>query len=301
MSLFTFPTGNCDLARTVVDGGIVQSRFWFGAAFVGTVLLALSTVGSIQAAESAVGLKPATKDLRELTTDRPDATESPFTVDVGHVQLEMDLVAHSRDREGGDEIRATSVGVVNIRYGVSPRMELGVFVPSWTRQTERSGGGGWSARSGFGDLVARAKFNAWGNDGGPSACGVIVDITLPTADAGLGQDKAQGAVILPLSFDLGGGWGFGAMTGVEFRRDAGASGYRAVVISTATVSREITEKLGAFVELTSEAGDGSHVATCNTGLTFQVDSNLQLDGGVNVGISRFAADAEVFVGLSQRF
>ena len=33
--------------------------------------------------------------LRELTTDRPDKTESPYTVDAGHVQIEADLVNYS--------------------------------------------------------------------------------------------------------------------------------------------------------------------------------------------------------------
>ena len=29
--------------------------------------------------------------LRDLSPDRPDATESPYTVDAGHYQLEMDF------------------------------------------------------------------------------------------------------------------------------------------------------------------------------------------------------------------
>src|SRR5580765_1671256 len=41
---------------------------------------------------------PTPPDLiREFNTDRPDKTESPYTVDAGHVQLEMDLVNYSYD------------------------------------------------------------------------------------------------------------------------------------------------------------------------------------------------------------
>src|SRR5262249_15614520 len=42
------------------------------------------------------------KLLREMTTDRPDITESPFTVDAGHLQFETTLVGYTRsapDRE----------------------------------------------------------------------------------------------------------------------------------------------------------------------------------------------------------
>ena len=43
------------------------------------------------AAENKHGYNPTNPvpadRLREMTTDRPDSTESPFTVDPGHVQL----------------------------------------------------------------------------------------------------------------------------------------------------------------------------------------------------------------------
>src|SRR4051794_22151930 len=48
--------------------------------------------------------------LRELATDRPDATESPFTVDAGHVQIELDLVNYTRNRLDG--VRTTEWGVM---------------------------------------------------------------------------------------------------------------------------------------------------------------------------------------------
>src|SRR5437667_8996812 len=37
--------------------------------------------------------------MREFNTDRPDKTESPYTVDAGHMQLEMDLANYSYDRQ----------------------------------------------------------------------------------------------------------------------------------------------------------------------------------------------------------
>src|SRR5688572_8466426 len=67
--------------------------------------------------------------LRDLTTDRPDITESPFTVDAGHVQFESTLVGFSRsprDSSGavGD---ATEVGTTNIRIGLTNNTEAGVI------------------------------------------------------------------------------------------------------------------------------------------------------------------------------
>ena len=252
-------------------------------------------------AETAGGQVTEPTQLRDMSTDRPDATESPFTVDVGHVQLEMDVVSHARDREKGIETEETNFGVINLRFGVSPRTELGVFLTSLTRTKVAVDGAISQIRKGFGDVILRAKVNAWGNDGGGSAGGMILDLTLPTAADGLGSDRVQGSLFLPVNFDLPAGWTLGAMTGIDLRRDEGESGYRNALISTATVGHDLTERIGVFFELTSEAGDGRHVATFNMGLTFRIDPNLQFDAGANLGISAAAADSEIFAGLSRRF
>jgi hypothetical protein len=89
------------------------------------------------------------------------------------------------------------------------------------------------------------------------------------------------------------------MTSVEFvRTDAGR---RAVWVNTITFARELAENLGGFLEVTSAVGDGAHVATFNCGLTRRLGPRLQLDGGVNLGLSRSAADLTVFAGLARKF
>ncbi len=40
--------------------------------------------------------------MRDLTTDRPDMTESPFTVDAGHVQFETNIFGYTRSRPDQD-------------------------------------------------------------------------------------------------------------------------------------------------------------------------------------------------------
>src|SRR6187402_3113627 len=39
--------------------------------------------------------------MREMSTDRPDTTESAYTVDAGHYQIEMSFFDYSRDRSDG--------------------------------------------------------------------------------------------------------------------------------------------------------------------------------------------------------
>lgn len=238
--------------------------------------------------------------LREMATDRPDATESPFTVDAGRVQLEMDFANYGCDRQGGVKSTEGEVAPFNLRLGLTQNFEAGIFVTPWRSESETSRGGPRERRSGFGDVTLRTKLNLRGNDGGPLAYGLMADLKVPTAGGGLSNGKCEGALTMPFAFDLGGGWGGGAMTFVEVRY-TGAGHYRAVWGNTVTVGHDLTEKLGGFVELTSFAGDGSHVATFNCGLTFALARDVQLDGGVNLGISRSAPDVQFFAGLSRRF
>src|SRR6185436_13756478 len=58
--------------------------------------------------------------LRELATDRPDVTESPFTVDAGHVQLEMDFANFMRNRLDGTRTAEWEAAPLNLRLGLRP-------------------------------------------------------------------------------------------------------------------------------------------------------------------------------------
>jgi hypothetical protein len=57
--------------------------------------------------------------LRDMTTDRPDTMESPFTVDAGHMQVETNLFAYARSRPDADETVTDSYEFVtsNVRMG----------------------------------------------------------------------------------------------------------------------------------------------------------------------------------------
>lgn len=241
------------------------------------------------------------KPLRELNTDRPDVTESPFTVDLGHVQIEADIFSHLRTNGSGERVREWSLATTNLRFGVSSNVELGIFVAPWTRRVVESTGSTQPrvTQSGFGDITLRGKINFVGNDGGPLAVGLITDLTLPSAARDLGVERTSGLVLLPVIAELPGEWTLGAMTGADWRRSR--SDDVVVWVNSASFGHAITERMEGYFELTSEAGDGSHVATFDTGVTFKVHENLQFDCGVNVGISRAADDLVVFTGIARRF
>lgn len=241
-----------------------------------------------------------TAQVRELTTDRPDVTESPFTVDAGHVQLEMDLANFTRNRLAGARTTGLGVAPFNLRLGLLNDFEAGIFVSPYARVSETPRGGPRVTRAGFGDITLRAKLNFFGNDGGGTAFGVVADLTLPTAVRGLGNDQVEGALILPVAFELGAGWDGGAMTVAGFHHRA-TGGYQLAWTNSATLGHELVKNVSGYFELTSATGDGGHVATFDVGLAWKLDANTQLDCGVKFGLTRNADDLLGFAGVSRRF
>lgn len=236
---------------------------------------------------------------RPMSTDRPDSTESPFTVSPGRVQLEMDFVNMNHDRSAGSTLAATELAPVNLRFGVTPDFELGVFLPprAWERQSDP--GDPVVRRAGWGDVVLRAKRNWFGNDGGFSAVGTILDLKLPTATGGLGNGKVEGEIMVPVAFAPGGDWHAGIMTALTAAHDG--NHYDAWWRNSATFCLEFTPEWEGVAELTSLTGADGHMATFNCAIIRKFGPDLQLDAGANFGISRSAPDVQFFAGLSRRF
>jgi hypothetical protein len=243
---------------------------------------------------------------RELSTDRPDATESPFTVEPGRVQLEASVVSYTRDRHqvDRDDGRVTiwNVAPVNVRIGLTAATELQVVVDNYFDVEVDHPESGFRRRDrGWGDVTLRFKRNLWGNDGGESGLGIMPFVKLPTGSSGLGNDAVEGGVLLPYATEMRGGWSFGAMTEVDVVRNDEDNGYDYVWLNTTTVGHELTDRWGVFFELAVEVGAGKPAATFNTGATYAVSDDIQLDAGVFIGLTRAAPDLTLFAGFTTRF
>ena len=234
----------------------------------------------------------AAAELRPLSTDRPDTTESPYTVDAGHFQFEMELANASRD--GGN--REFSLGELNTKIGLDAATDLQVVTPFY--QQVRGGG------EGFGDVEIRLKHNLWGNDDGTTALAVMPFVKLPTANGDLGNGEFEGGLIVPFSFEGPAGWSCAVMLEGDLEADDEGGDFHFVGVTSATTSHDLTETTGVFLELVSvlraESGAGWE-AYFNTGMTWAVTPTWQLDGGVRVGLTNAATGFTPFLGASTKF
>ncbi len=104
---------------------------------------------------------PATM-LRELAPDRPDKTESPYTLDAGHFQLEMDFANYTSDRTDGTIVKAWNVAPFNLKAGLFNNVDLQFVFNNYLHvRTEDRATGATSVQSGIGDFTTRLKINLW--------------------------------------------------------------------------------------------------------------------------------------------
>lgn len=249
--------------------------------------------------------------LREMSTDRPDKTESPYTVDAGHFQIEMDLVNYSYDKynpgRDGTIVRTWGIAPINLKIGLLNNLDVQfVLEPHTYVHTSDPTTSSVTKQRGFGDLMMRVKWNLWGNDGGTTAFALMPYLKLPTNQdlLGNGNHSVEFGLIAPLAVELPAGWGMGLMTQLDVVRDTASSGYHPEFVNTVTFSHDIVGDLGGYVEFFSSVSaerGSSWVGTVDLGLTYALTKNIQLDAGINLGVTRAADDWNPFVGVSWRF
>jgi hypothetical protein len=247
--------------------------------------------------------------LRELSTDRPDKTESPYTLDAGHFQIEMDLVSYTHDHDsanGADaRVDAWAIAPVNLKVGLLNDLDLQLVLDTYNHvRTKDQVAGTTMHQSGFGDVTLRLKKNFWGNDGGDTAFAMMPFVKLSTNQDGLGNHATEGGIIFPLGIALPHNWDMCVMTEFDFLQNDNDHNYHAYFINTVTFSHDIIGKLGGYMEFFSEVSSESGtpwVGTVDLGLTYGFTENIQLDAGINIGVTKSADDLNPFLGLSVRF
>jgi hypothetical protein len=205
----------------------------------------------------------------------------------------MDVVTFTQIRSNDARIEAWNIAPVNIKIGLLNNVDLQFIFGNYLnvrtedRQTHKV-----TTQSGVGDLTTRLKINFWGNDGGQTAFGVLPFVKFPTNSDHLGNDAVDGGVVFPLAVKLPAGWDLGLETGIIFLRNEQDRGH------------ELIGRLGGYLEFFSSVSterESSWVGTVDLGLTYGLTDDIQLDAGVNLGVTDSADTVNVFTGFTVRF
>ncbi len=250
---------------------------------------------------------PTPKKLwRELSTDRPDRTESPFTVDAGSFAIETDLLVYTKDTNSPDGTRTESFNIFipNFKVGLTNNADLQIIPEVYNIVRTKPRDSKTEEISGFGDLTVRVKVNLWGNDGGKTAFAMLPFVKFPTNQNNLGNNAIEGGMIFPLAIELSDKWDVSMMTEFDVNKNEAHPGYNVGFVNSVSFGYAIDSKWSTYFELYTETTtekDSQFVATFDTGLKYLLTMDVQFDAGINIGLTEAADDFQPFLGLSMRF
>ncbi len=243
------------------------------------------------------------KKLREMQTDRPDVTESAYTVDAGHFQYETDAIKLIRNKDGDILNNQVFYNLANIKIGITNSTDLQLLVESFVTNKTKNAltNNTISETSGFGDLTLRLKQNLWGNNGGKTALAIMPYINIPTSK--FSDDKRiDGGVIIPFALELKNKWNFGAQVELDLVKKDQSKSYHSELLSSFTFGKELSDKFSAFVEsyYTYDFKEKQADVYANAGLVYSLSPDFKIDTGLNYGLTK-STDKVYFVGFSFRY
>ena len=268
-----------------------------------------SRAGDAPVDKSVYGLFDPTPDsaLRTFSPDRPLNSLSPFTVDAGRLQVESDAFNFSQSSD-----RLTTTGTLaaldpEVRLGLTQSLELDLMTAGLMtdRTTANRTDRVLSHDIGTGAATVQARYNLFGNDGGPFALALAPFVSIPSGDRHFGNQRVDGGVIAPLNITLPSDFQLVLETEIEAMHNGTGPAF-ASFTDIANLSHPVPgiDHLTASIEFTSVVNADRltpDTYTAETALAYLVTPTTQLDLGGFVGLDRAAPDFQVAAGIAHRF
>lgn len=236
------------------------------------------------------------EELEPLITDRPDATESPFTMPKGFFQGETG-VAYERFEQHSISYETFTYNTTLLRYGLLNNLELRLGWDFVEGSTKVNGTHLENVTSGFSPLLFGFKTSIANEQGCFPQIGFLGHLYLPFTASEDYQPETTGADFRfsfahtlsetsSLSYNLGAGWG----------NDIPAIAY----LYSVSYGYGITEKLAAYAEIYGDFPEHSKANHFwDVGLTYLLSNNLQLDATLGTSFTK-GQDVFLSSGVSYR-
>jgi hypothetical protein len=263
----------------------------------------MAKLGIIVGVTSLFLAGPAGGEVPDLAKDRPDQTESSETVAPGYVQLEFGWT-HLEDDEDAD-VRADSAPETLVRIGVLDSLELRLGFDGYIREEVDSPGARSQRNDGAGDMEVGVKYKLWQEDGWRPQTALLAGTTLPTGARAFSSERFDPSVRLACSHTLSERTGLGYNVAGIWQSDQDSAGDRDTTASVAysvVLGIALTRQLGTFIEFFGDAPttSGKPANAFDTGLTYLLAGNLQIDVLGGVALSEAADDWFIGAGLVYR-
>lgn len=268
----------------------------------GVLLLPFVCYGQQELHQNYSLFNPVPRSLmREMETDRPDVTESPYTVDAGHFQYETDFVRLIKEKSEMQKTNTLLINQANIKIGLtgSTAIQIGFQTYGRQKQTDISSGS-TETTHGFGDVTFRIKQNLIGNDNGDFALALLPYIKFPTSKYDE-NSHLEGGLIVPMSYKLPGEWNLGFQVEVDRLKDQDQPAMHTEFLQTLTLSHQILKNVDGIAETYYTYDFKAHQFSnfINAAIQMEIAKDLKFDAGINYGLQH-DAEKQFFIGASYR-
>ncbi|MFC1733902.1 transporter [candidate division KSB1 bacterium] len=233
----------------------------------------------------------------ELVTDRPDQTESAFTVPKGYLQIETGIV-NETDESIGIKEKTTAWNTTLFRYGLLDNWEIrfGVEYLDYTITdkimiTENQ-------FSGFSPIIIGTKILIANENGFIPQLAFLGHLTISgTGEGNFFSEYLASDFRFALEYSITNNISFGANAGSEWDGvNLNSNNFYSIVLGISPL-----KNLGIFIEAYGyilEKSSPDHRA--DVGITYLIKNNLQFDVSTGIGINEIAPDRFLSAGLSWR-
>jgi len=242
------------------------------------------------------------KYMRPMVPDRPGITESPYSVDAGHVQYESDVLRLLTRREGTTYGHDWYANHFLAKIGLTNRTDFQVALDSYTdtRNYDDLDPAATQVARGIGDVTLRVKHTLAGDDDSRWALGLIAYVQLPTGGA-VGDGGYEPGLTLPVVYQCTKDWSIGGQVAANFFYDREQTQHYLQLTPTFTTDYQFNKLVQAFVELVGywDVRQASWRSSINLGPQLDISDNVQLDFGTHLPLTH-SVDREYFLGISFR-
>lgn len=267
-----------------------------------TLILSYPCSGQKMKTENFSLFNPVPKaNMREMETDRPDVTESPYTVDAGHIQFETDVVRFIKEKDEIVHTNTLLINQMNLKIGLANNTAIQIGFQSYGKMHEKElDSDTEEITSGHGDLTFRLKQNLIGNDKGDFALAVLPYIKLPISKYDR-ESCFEGGVIVPMSYKFAGEWKLGFQVEVDRLKDEDQPAMHTEFLQTLTISHPLTKHVDWIAETYYTYDFKAHHFSnfLNAAIQVEIFNDFKLDAGLNYGLQD-SADKHFFFGASYR-
>lgn len=236
---------------------------------------------------------------KDMETDRPDVTESPYTVEAGHVQFESDIFRYKSASTPTVRNYQYLFAPFTIKLGLTSHTDFQIGLESYRREYHESNTKQEEHYGNYGSILFRLKYNLAGNDSGRFAIAVMPYAKMPTHSF-FDHHKLEGGIIVPAQFAVA------KKLSLSFQEEldvvAADEEYELQGLQSLSVSIDLLDNLKAMGETYYVYHFGTHDIEnyLNVALQYSPVDNFAVDGGMIQGFQS-GAEHHYYLGVAWRW